>query len=253
MMKFRERMATDEMLLGVIVTMSLPSVSEVLSKCGFDWLWVDMEHAPLSLREVEEVARVKDDQCAVFVRIPENTDEWIKRVLDLGVEGIILPHLNTREEAERAVKASYYPPEGTRSIGLMRASCYGMNVAYKHEANAKRLVFGQIEHREGVENIESILQVAGLDAIIIGPHDLSGSYGKLGEIHDPEVVDAIKRTVDACKRFQKPIGIFAKHAEDAKQYLEQGFQLVALGVDIRYLWNAAKDTLDLVKDLPIKR
>lgn len=206
-MKFKERMLNNQVLHGVIVTISSSSVSEVLSECGFDWLWIDMEHAPFSLREVQEMAQAKSKECAALVRIPVNTEEWIKRVLDLGVEGIIIPHVNTVEEAEQAVKASYYPPEGHRSVGPVRASQYGMDTRYKQEANEKRLLFVQIEHREGVKNIQEIVQVAGLDGIIIGPYDLSGSYGKLGQIQDPEVSLAIERVLDTCKRFQKPIGI----------------------------------------------
>ena len=123
-----------------------------------------------------------------------------------------------------------------------------MDVDYKKKANSERLLFVQIEHKEGVENIEEILQVPGLDGIIIGPYDLSGSYGKLGLIQDPEILEAIKKILDACKHFQKTVGIFAKHANDAKRYLRQGFQLIATGVDIHYLWSAAKETIDQVKN-----
>lgn len=240
-------MLNKEVLHGMIVTLGQSGVAEALSACGFDWLWIDMEHAPLSLMNVQHMIQAKSPECAALVRIPANTEEWIKQVLDLGAEGIIVPHVNTKAQAQRAVDASYYPPVGTRSLGLTRASLYGIDVDYKREANAKRLLFVQIEHKEGVENIEEIVQMPGLDGVLIGPYDLSGSYGKLGFIEDPEILEAIAIVLDACKRFQKPAGIFAKQANDASRYLKQGFQLIATGIDMHYLWHAAKQTLDSVR------
>ncbi len=242
-MRFKDKLERGEVLPGVIMTMNQPSVSEALSECGFDWLWVDMEHAPLSLRDVQEIAQAKNRQCAALVRVPSNTEEWIKRVLDLGVEGIILPHVNTAEEVKRAVAVSYYPPEGCRSVGLARAGLYGINSNYRQDANDSRLLFVQIEHKDGVENIEEIVQVPGLDGVIIGPYDLSGSYQKLGQVQDPEILEAIEKVLKTCKAHRKPVGIFAMHAEDAKRYLEQGFQLIAIGIDMHYLWSAAKEAL----------
>lgn len=251
-MTFKDRLQAGETLHGLILTMNSPSISEMLCECGFDWFWVDMEHAPLSLREVQELAQVKKSQCAALVRIPANSEEWVKRVLDLGVEGIIVPHVNTVEQAKSAVQASYYPPQGNRSVGLTRASRYGMNPNYRQEANDQRLLFLQIEHKEGVGNIGEIVQVPGVDGIIIGPYDLSGSYGKPGQIHDPEVLSAIETVMRVCKQSNKPMGIFAKDVEDAKRYQELGFQLIATGIDVHYLWTAAKVTLDAVRGADVK-
>ena len=252
-MQFKERIKNHEVLHGIIVTMGLTSATEALSSCGFDWLWIDMEHAPLSLMDVQQMLQAKNHTCAALVRIPANTDEWIKQVSDLGADGIIVPHVNTKMQALQAVRASLYPPEGTRSVGLTRASLYGMNRDYTKSANAKKSLFVQIEHQEGVGNIEEIVQVPGLDGIIIGPYDLSGSYGKLGEIQDVEIVEAMQHVLNTCKRFAKPIGIFAKQADDAKRYVHQGFQLIATGIDMHYLWNAAKETLENVKNTSEKK
>lgn len=249
-MQFKDKILQPTPLHGIIVTMSLPSAIEALSECGLDWLWIDMEHAPLSLMDVQQMLQAKSKACAALVRIPKNTDEWIQRVLDLGVEGIIVPHVNNQAEAERAIASSLYPPDGTRSVGSARANRYGMDPSYKKEANSKRLVFMQIEHREAVKNIEAIVQVPGLDGIIVGPYDLSGSFDKLGQIEDPEVLEAIEQVVTTCKRFKKPIGIFAKYILDAKRYLEQGFQLVATGIDMNYLWGSVKETVDQLKNSP---
>jgi 2-dehydro-3-deoxyglucarate aldolase/4-hydroxy-2-oxoheptanedioate aldolase len=246
-MTFRERLTRQEKLYGVMVTLGLGSVSEILSHCGFDWLWIDMEHAPLSLQDVQAMAQAKKPGCAALVRVPSHGEEWIPRVLDLGVDGLIIPHVNTAEEAARAVSASYYPPQGHRSVGPSRSSLYGLDAAYQLEANQKRLLFVQIEHRDGVKNIASILQVPGLDGVIIGPYDLSGSYGKLGQIQDSEVVAAIGDVLQACQQARMPVGIFSKPGPEAKLYVEQGFQLLAAGIDVHYLWNAAQEGLKSVK------
>jgi 2-dehydro-3-deoxyglucarate aldolase/4-hydroxy-2-oxoheptanedioate aldolase len=246
-MRLKDKIKDQKTLHGLIVTISSVSVVEALSASGFDWLWIDMEHAPLSLMDVQQMDQAKNPDCAALVRIPINSDEWIQRVLDLGVEGIIVPHVNTKMQAEQVLRISNYPPDGTRSVGLTRASLYGMDTDYAREANTKKLVFVQIEHREGVMNIAEIAQVPDLNGIIIGPYDLAASYGKLGQVQDPEILEAIEHVFATCKRFGKAVGIFAKDAHDAKRYEKQGFQLIAIGIDMKYLWNAAKETLEVLK------
>ncbi len=248
MTSFKERLRKGETLVGTILTLGLPAVAEMVSRCGFDWLWIDMEHAPLSLEQVQEFLQAKSETCPAFVRIPGNDEVWIKRVLDLGADGIIVPQVKTAAEAQRAVSASKYPPTGIRSVGSGRANGYGMNAGpYIEEANEKLLVLLQIEHHEGVKNLESIIKTPGVDAIIIGPYDLSGSFGKLGKIGDDEVQKAIAEIKKACEQHGMPLGIFALQPEHGKNYLSQGFKLIALGIDAHYLWTAAKAGLEAVK------
>jgi 2-keto-3-deoxy-L-rhamnonate aldolase RhmA len=153
----------------------------------------------------------------------------------------------TVEEARSAVASAKYPPVGTRSAGVARANGYGMDFTYySRDANDRLLVLLQIEHKDGVNNIEEILRVPGIDAIIIGPYDLSGSFGKLGQIDDNEVQHAIETVHNACKKHGMPIGIFALMPEHGKKYLKQGYQLLALGIDAHYLWTAAKAGLEAV-------
>ncbi len=244
---FNELVIQNRPLIGTIMTLSAPSVVEVVSRCGFDWLWIDMEHAPLELDQVQSMLMAKTSRCAAFVRIPGNDEIWIKRVLDLGADGIIVPQVRTQAEAVKAVVAAKYPPLGTRSVGLARAQGFGMEFSnYVRDANSETTVILQIEHADGVQNIDTILRVEGIDAIIIGPYDLSGSYGKLGEVDDPQIVAAMKTVLDACKRHGVPIGIFALTPEKGKAYLKQGFQLLALGVDMHFLWTSAKASFESV-------
>jgi len=245
--RFKERLRQGKPLVGTLITLGLPAIAEMISRCGFDWLWIDMEHGTLSLEQAQQLLQAKKEHCAAFVRIPANDDVWIKRILDLGADGIIVPQVKTAEEAERAVAASKYPPSGTRSVGIARAHGFGMDFAtYVQEANERIVVIVQIEHVEGVRNIEAILQTAGVDAVIIGPYDLSGSFGKLGQINDSEVQEAIATVHKACKQHEMPIGIFALQPEQGGGYLKQGYQLLALGIDAHYLWTAAKTGLESV-------
>jgi 2-keto-3-deoxy-L-rhamnonate aldolase RhmA len=244
---FKERLRQGKPLIGTLLSLGQPAVAEMLSRCGFDWLWIDMEHAPLSLEVTQQLLQAKGELCAAFVRIPANDPVWIKHILDLGADGIIVPQVRTAEEAQRAVAASKYPPAGTRSVGIARAHGYGMEFAtYVQEANEQLMVILQVEHAEGVKNIHSIIAVDGVDAIIIGPYDLSGSFNKLGQIQDPEVQQAIETIFTVCKQQGMPIGIFALLPEQGKEYLKQGYDLLALGIDAHYLWSAAKAGLESV-------
>lgn len=240
---FKQKLRSGTPLIGTIVSLATPAVTECLSRIGFDWLWLDMEHAPLSLENIQSMLTAKDPICGGLVRIPKNDDKWIKRVLDIGAEGIIVPHVSSVDEVRKAISSAKYPPAGSRSFGAGRAHLYGIDPTYQQRANDSIVVVVQIEDKDAVKNIDAILSVEGLDAIIIGPYDLSGSFSKLGEVGDSEVQDAIQKVVRACKKHSVPAGIFALHTEQANRYIDQGFTLVAVGVDIHTLWTAAKDKL----------
>jgi len=238
-------------LIGTIVSLPSASATEALSHCGFDWLWIDMEHGALELEHIQHILMAKGDRCAGYVRIPLNEEVWIKRVLDLGADGVIVPNVKSKEEAEWVVDACKYPPLGSRSAGLARAQGYGHKDfgEYAKEANENISVLLQIEHVEGVENIDGILDVEGVSAIIIGPYDLSGSLGKLGAVQDKDVTFAINKVFNKCKRRGVPIGIFAMNAEHGKEYLKKGFDLLAIGIDVHYMWTAARASLNAVGEV----
>jgi 2-dehydro-3-deoxyglucarate aldolase/4-hydroxy-2-oxoheptanedioate aldolase len=245
---FKKKLQEGKPLFGTIITLGQAAVAEMLSNCAFDWLWIDMEHAPLSLEKVQQLLQAKSDRCSALVRIPANDDVWIKRVLDLGADGIIVPQVKTGEEAERAVSAAKYPPIGIRSVGIARAHGFGMDFTnHVQEANNQIAVILQVEHKTAVQNIESIIAVPGVDAIVIGPYDLSGSLGKLGQIQDAEVQQAIESVRCACRRAKIPIGIFALNPDQAATYVAREYQLLAVGIDVHYLWSSAKAGLDVMR------
>jgi 2-keto-3-deoxy-L-rhamnonate aldolase RhmA len=245
---FKEMLRSKQPLIGTLVTLPNPLVSELLSLVGFDWLWIDMEHAPLSLEQVQTLLQAKKNECLGLVRIPENAEVWIKRVLDLGADGIIVPQVKSSEEARKAVMASKYPPAGTRSAGIARAQGWGINLAeYIETSNSSISVLLQIEHLEGVKNLDAILTVEGVDGIIVGPYDLSGSFGKLGQVQDREVAEAIEKIQKTCQKVGMPCGIFALTSQAAQSYLQSGFRFVAVGIDSHYMLQSAQASLNSLK------
>ena len=245
---FRKELLGGKKLIGTLVSLPSPSVTEILCDAGFDWLFIDGEHSPLTIGDIQNMLQAAGDRCSCVVRIPANDEVFIKQVLDVGAAGIIAPHVNTAEIAEQVVRFAKYPPSGERSVGVARASAYGFQFAdYVKNANDQLAVVVQIEHVEAARNIESILEVDGVDAVFIGPYDLSASMGKPGKIQDPEVQNYMNQVREACRQCKKPIGIFAINVEDARPYLDQGYALVAVGVDTMMFGQAARDIVKKMK------
>jgi 2-keto-3-deoxy-L-rhamnonate aldolase RhmA len=232
---FRSRLRRGERLLGSIVTLPTAAAAEIVAGAGFDWLWIDMEHGPLDLLTVEAMLRAKGP-CAGIVRAPSNDPVWIKRILDTGCDGILLPHVASAAEARAAVTAAYYPPKGRRSFGVARAHSYGPRLhEYMRSSAEETTVMVQVEDAAAVAAIDEILATDGVDAAVIGPFDLSGSLGHLGEISHPDVVAAIDRVAASGRKHGVPVGIFAANADLARDYLSRGLSPVAVGVDAMLL------------------
>ena len=191
----------ENISIGSWIQVGHPAIAEIMASAGFDWLAVDLEHSTISLRVAEDLIRVIDLKGVVpLVRLASNNPEQIKRVMDAGAHGIIVPMVNARDEAEAAVAAVKYPPEGRRSIGLARAQGYGPRFQQYFEWQRENsLVIVQIEHIDAVDNLESILSVAGVDGYIVGPYDLSGSLGIPGEFEAPKYLQALERMLKVKK------------------------------------------------------
>jgi len=248
MENFRTRLKRGDLLLGTVVSFPVPEVGEILAEVGFDWLFIDLEHGPLELRNVLGLLQAVGEKTAGVVRVPLNDEVWIKRVLDLAPAGILVPQVNSVAEAERVIRYSKYPPLGRRSVGVGRAHSYGARFEeYVRSADQETAVIIQAEHMEAVQHIEAILQVPGIDAILIGPYDLSASLGKTGQLTDPEVQAAIQRVKQACQAARMPLGIFAGNATAARDWIEQGFSLLAIGMDAMFLSAAAGEALKTVR------
>ena len=245
---FKPRLLRGDRLIGSVVTLPSPSVVEMLADVGFDWVFIDMEHGPLDLLVTQGILQATGTSCAGVVRVPGNDVVWIKRVLDLGCDGIIVPQVNTAAEAEYAVAAARYPPAGVRGVGAGRAQRYGRGIAeYVETATERIAVIVQVETVTAVKNVRDITAVPGLDGILIGPSDLSASMGLIGQVTHPSVVESIATVKSVCKERGTSLGIFAATAERAQDYLDQGFTLVAVGVDTLLLLGAAQQTLERLR------
>jgi 2-keto-3-deoxy-L-rhamnonate aldolase RhmA len=192
---FRRKIASGQTAFGCCISMYDPSVSELVADAGYDFLWIDMEHAPMTIVDaMHHVMAVRSTNCVPFVRVAWNDNYLIKPVLDLAPGGVIIPMVNNAREAEAAVKACRYPMHGgERGFFLRRNNGYGKTPVseYLEKSQSEPLVIIQIEHKDAVKNIDEILSVSGVDSICIGPFDLSCSYGKAGVFDDPQVADAI--------------------------------------------------------------
>jgi 2-keto-3-deoxy-L-rhamnonate aldolase RhmA len=242
--EFRARLKRREKLLGTMVTLASGASAEVLASLGFDWLFIDAEHGALETRELNEILQAVGDKAACIVRVPQAAELPIKKALDLGAHGIIVPQVNTAEQAADVVRWARYAPEGARGVGLARAHGYGLKFReYLSAANREIAVIVQAEHARAVENIDAIVRVPGIDAVLLGPYDLSASLGLMGMIDDPVVVAAIGRVTEACRRADMPLGYFGVTAAAVRPYVERGYTLIVAGVDTLYLANGAKALL----------
>ncbi len=234
--------------LGVLVTLGSPEVAELLSLGGFDWLMIDLEHSPITLATAQHMVQATRPPCSVLLRLPENSPAWIKQALDTGADGIVVPMVNSAFEAEAAVRAAKYPPLGTRGVGIARAQGYGSTTDETlRTANAETAVIIQIEHANGVAAIDDTLSVSGIDGVLIGPYDLSGSLNHLGHIGHPAVQKAINRVKHACASRSIPVGIFSIRPEAIAQEIAAGGRFMLIGSDTQFMAGAARQALDLAR------
>ncbi|BDG62275.1 HpcH/HpaI aldolase family protein [Caldinitratiruptor microaerophilus] len=242
--------------IGTWLTVPSPFVAETLAAAGFDWLTVDMEHSPFDWHTAALMFMAVRSQGGVpLVRIPWNTGENIKRALDYGAWGIVVPMVNSREEAEAAVAGAKYPPQGIRSVGGARhaLSFAAKPAEYFARANDEILVVLQIEHIRAVENVDAIVSVPGVDAVFIGPNDLAASMGLPPgyERDEPQVVQAIRHVRERAAAHGVAAGIHCSDGAAVARRVEEGFRLLALGSDGRLLTQAAVEQLRRARREPV--
>jgi 2-dehydro-3-deoxyglucarate aldolase/4-hydroxy-2-oxoheptanedioate aldolase len=240
---FAQRLRAGELLIGTMVSLPSPEIVEILAESGYDWLFIDAEHGAFNPQQAQSMLQAAG-KCPCIIRVPAGEDIWIKKALDIGAAGIIVPQVHTAEQAEQIISQCKYSPEGSRGVGIGRAQTYGMEFEnYIQNANKDTAVILQAESRQAIENIDAIVKLKGLDAILIGPYDLSASLGKIGQVSDPEVQAAIETVANACQSAGIQQGIFGVRAMAVKPYIEQGFTLITAGVDALFVIDSAKTTL----------
>lgn len=248
----RKRIKAGELTIGSWITIGHPNVAEILANAGFDWLVIDVEHNPINPGMVQTlITTIQSKGVKAIVRVSKNEEVIIKQVLDAGADGIIVPMVCSKEDAVQAVNYAKYPPIGKRGVGLARAQQYGCQFdAYKRWVTEGLIVIAQIEHIDGVDNLEEIISVEGIDGTIIGPYDLSSSMGMPGEFEKPVVKDALKRYIDVCKAHRFPMGFHVVDArpEKIQEKIEEGYTFLAYGTDFLFMGDTAKEGMRKLKE-----
>lgn len=237
-MNLKEKLKNEVTTIGSWITFGDTGVAEVMAKAGFDWLTIDLEHSCINIKQAEELIRIID-LCGVtpLVRLTSNDADLIKRVMDAGANGIIVPMINSIEDAEKVINATYYPPLGKRSFGLSRAQGYGVHFEqYLQNSFENTVVVVQIEHIDALTELEAILSLKQVDAYIIGPYDLSGSMGIPGEFDNTDYLKVIEQINSVGRKVGKPGGIHIVEPDlDTYMKARDDYSFIAYSVDFRML------------------
>jgi 2-dehydro-3-deoxyglucarate aldolase len=246
---FRRDLRAGKTLIGCWASLASNITTEILGYAGFDWLLIDGEHAPNDWQTfIGQLQALKDSPSAPVVRPQWAEPVIIKRLLDIGFFNFLMPYIESAEQARAAVAATRYPPQGMRGVGILhRGNRFGSTPQYFSRVNDDICVTVQIESPAGVNNVDAIVAVEGVDALFIGPSDLSAGFGHLGEPTHPDVLKVIERIVAAGRSGGKPVGILAPVEKDARRYLDMGMTYVAVGGDVGLLKAACKTLRDRFK------
>lgn len=244
MINLKQKLKNKETTVGSWITIGHTSVAEIMVNAGYDWLTIDMEHSNITMTEAHSLIQVIDLAGGVpLVRVGVNDAYLIKRVMDSGAHGVIVPMVNNRADAEKAVNAVKYPPKGSRGVGLARAQGYGNSFEeYMRWVEEFSVVIVQIEHIDAVSNLEDILLVDGVDGFIVGPYDLSSSLGVPGQFNHPDVVDALIRIREISRRLDANSGfhVIPTDLDSLDEKIKEGYRFVAHSLDSLFLSNALK-------------
>lgn len=247
--KFHKKISHGKTAVGMVITLTDPTVSELAGDAGYDFTWIDMEHAPHTINSVNgHIMALRGTNCAPFVRVPWNEHGIIKPVLDLAPAGVIIPMVNSAEDALKAVAACRYPPTGNRGCGVRRANRYGAQSFQEYLKNAATdpMVIVQIEHVDAVKHLDDILHVPGIGSICVGPTDLSGSMGKLNQLDDPEVC----RVIDEICRKTKEAGLMLGTAGGPfEAWHKRGVNWIALASDCSTMFGKSREILSHVHEV----
>lgn len=240
----RQALKNRELTVGSWLQLGSPAAAEILANVGYEWLGLDCEHTASDIRTVENICRaVHGRGPALMVRVKHCDIMEIRQALDVGAQGVIVPLVETAEQAKMAVAAAKYPPEGIRGYCFGRMNDWGVHFEdYARHANAEIAVVVMIESRAGIENLDEIASVPGLDGLFIGPYDLSGSYGVAGVLDHPHVMNGRKRVIQAAERAGIAAGLHLVRStqETYQKAVDDGFTFVCLDGDIIFLDRASR-------------
>jgi 2-keto-3-deoxy-L-rhamnonate aldolase RhmA len=260
MKSLKDKLKNNQITLGSWITIAHTSIAEIMAKAGFDWLTIDMEHSAITMSEALRLVQVIEPYgVSPLVRVSENNPNLIKKVMDMGTHGIIVPMVNSRNDAELAVSAVRYPPFGIRGVGLSRAQGYGTDFEnYRKWVEKESVVVALIEHIKAIENLEEILTTEGIDAFIVGPYDLTGSLGIPGQFDHPDYLSALEEIERVAKEIGIPAGFHIVPPEPklVLEKINRGFSFIAYGVDFLFLGEKCREGLKEIftntKNLTVK-
>ncbi len=235
----KQALKDGQQTFGIWVTIPHGDVVECLSRLGFDWFVFDQEHSPLDDQLTQQLMQAMGDtKITPLVRVAWNDPVLIKKALDTGAHGVVIPYVNSRDDAEAAVRACMYPPRGIRGCGPRRGAV--LYPDYLLTANDETLVIVQIETEEAVKKADEILSAEGVDAYFVGPYDLSASMGLLGDLSNSRVQTAISEVLAAGRRHGVPGGLWMGAGATVEQRIDEGWQFISLGMDINLLMDGAE-------------
>jgi 2-keto-3-deoxy-L-rhamnonate aldolase RhmA len=247
----KQKIINRDITIGSWITIGNNAIAEILANADFDWLVVDLEHTTISLDQAGELIRtIELTGVSSLVRLTSNDENQIKRIMDAGAQGIVVPMVKSANDAISAIAATRYPPLGNRGVGLARAQQYGSSfkeyLAWQSDINSGPVVIVQIEHIDAVDNLREILSVDGVDAFIIGPYDLSCSMGIPGEFENPKFIQTLERIIKISSELDAVSGLHVVEPDKEKlnEAIKAGHKFIAYSVDIRMLDVAARNGLD---------
>lgn len=247
----KKRLNRKELTIGSWLQIGSPVVAEIMAQAGFEWLVVDMEHSAISIDNAQSLIQVIDlADCVPLVRLSSNDPILIKRVMDAGSHGIIVPNVNSANDAVAAVKAVRYSPGGTRGVGLWRAQGYGFDFdKYKQWQASETIIIVQIEHIEAIDNFEAILNTDGVNGFIIGPYDLSASLGIPGEFEHPDFRAVLDKIHHLSRKMDAVMGthVVMPDISAAKERIKEGYRFIAFGTDALLLGQSCRGSLKALR------
>ena len=244
----KQKLINNQVSIGTWTMLGHTIVTEILANAGFDWVALDMEHGVINFAQVASHCQVLEGKGVVpLCRLPSIQPEYFKWALDAGAKGVIVPWVRSVEDVERSVSYAKYAPEGVRGVALTRVHGFGNSFDdYVQYANQETLVVIMIEHIDAVNEIENILDVPGVDAVFIGPYDLSCSMKLIGQLHHPEVETACSRVLDSAIRKGVAAGLHIVEPDNGEleQRISDGYTFIALGMDVTMLNSASRRLLN---------
>ena len=241
-----------ELLFGGWISYDHPSIAETFALTGFDFISIDMEHAPISLSSAQRIISISQAyQIPCLPRPVSHSNDFFKPLLDSGADGLIVQMVETSEEVNKISKYLKYPPIGNRTYGVNRAHSFGLNFKdYVNNWNEESILIVQIESKQGVKNIESIVSDPNVDGVMIGPYDLSGSLGVPGETSHPDVVDASKKVIEMCKQYNKSCAtqISDPNLKNINKAIDEGYTFIILSSDLFVLSNWAQNMKKTIRN-----